>query len=249
LNLTEKVTEAMNSRVLFNIKISRFTIPVSDTVVVMWIIMASLAVFAVIFTRNLKSVPSGKQNVVEFVVDFVNNLAKSMIGHHWKPFAPYLGSVILFLALANSISLFNVIPSGEWLYGITKVDFFRHLPDLKPPTRDINVTACLAIMSILLVLFSGIWYKKPFGWLKGFIQPVPVVLPFKILDYFVRPLSLCLRLFGNILGAFIIMELLYIALPVFLPAVFSVYFDIFDGLLQAYIFVFLTTLYIAEAIE
>ena len=66
---------------------------------------------------------------------------------------------------------------------------------------------------------------------------------------FTRPLSLCMRLFGNVLGAFVIMELIKIVVPVFLPAVFSLYFDLFDGLLQAYVFVFLTSMYISEAIE
>jgi F-type H+-transporting ATPase subunit a len=86
---------------------------------------------------------------------------------------------------------------------------------------------------------------------------VPILFPFKVLEYVIKPASLCLRLFGNILAAFTIMELIYFAVksfvglvvPAFLPAFFSVYFDLFDGLLQAYIFSFLTCLYIGEAIE
>ena len=80
-------------------------------------------------------------------------------------------------------------------------------------------------------------------------EPVAIVTPFNILDVFTRPLSLCMRLFGNVLGAFVIMELLKIVCPPVIPAVFSLYFDIFDGLLQAYVFVFLTSLYIKEAVE
>ncbi|MBR5116833.1 MAG: F0F1 ATP synthase subunit A, partial [Lachnospiraceae bacterium] len=82
-----------------------------------------------------------------------------------------------------------------------------------------------------------------------FTQPIVIVTPFNILDLVTRPLSLCMRLFGNVLGAFVIMKLIEQVLPVFLPAVFSVYFDLFDGLLQAYVFVFLTSLYIKEAVE
>ena len=76
-----------------------------------------------------------------------------------------------------------------------------------------------------------------------------MVLPINILEIFIKPLSLCMRLFGNVLGSFVIMELLKIICPVFLPAVFSLYFDIFDGLIQAYVFVFLTALFIKEAVE
>jgi F-type H+-transporting ATPase subunit a len=107
----------------------------------------------------------------------------------------------------------------------------------------------MAIMSMCVVLFAGIKYKKMSGWLKSFIEPTPVMLPFKILELFIKPTSLALRLFGNILGAFIVMELIYMALPAIAPAALSLYFDLFDGILQAYVFMFLTSLYIAEALE
>ena len=91
--------------------------------------------------------------------------------------------------------------------------------------------------------------KAAKGWLKSFAEPMPVVLPINILELFIKPLSLCMRLFGNVLGAFVIMELLKMVVPMVLPAVFSCYFDIFDGLIQAYVFVFLTSLFIKEATE
>ena len=87
------------------------------------------------------------------------------------------------------------------------------------------------------------------GWLKSFAEPVAIVAPINILELVIKPLSLCMRLFGNVLGAFVIMKLIESVLPVFLPVVFSAYFDLFDGLIQAYVFVFLTGLFIKEAIE
>ena len=87
------------------------------------------------------------------------------------------------------------------------------------------------------------------GWLKSFAEPVPIILPINILEVFIRPLSLCMRLFGNVLGAFVVMELIKLLVPVVVPVAFSCYFDIFDGLIQAYVFVFLTSLFIKEAIE
>lgn len=96
---------------------------------------------------------------------------------------------------------------------------------------------------------AGIRAKGVKKWAKGFTQPVAIITPINILEIFIRPFSLCLRLFGNVLGAFVIMELIKAVVPMVVPLVFSFYFDIFDGLIQAYVFVFLTSLYIKEAIE
>jgi F-type H+-transporting ATPase subunit a len=104
-------------------------------------------------------------------------------------------------------------------------------------------------MSIAVVIGAGIRFRGFKGWLKEFKEPVPIILPMKILEIFIRPLSLCMRLFGNILGSFIIMKLLEASMPVVVPAILSIYFDIFDGLIQMVVFVFLTTLFIKEAIE
>ena len=119
----------------------------------------------------------------------------------------------------------------------------------KPPTKDLNVTAGMGIASILLIEFAGIRAKGVKGWLHSFAEPLPIVTPINILEVFMRPISLCMRLFGNVLGGFVVMELIKMILPVFLPIPFSCYFDIFDGLIQAYVFVFLTSLFIKEAVE
>ena len=144
-----------------------------------------------------------------------------------KFYIPYLMSVGLFIGIANVIGLFG----------------------FKPPTKDLNCTIALALMSIILVEAAGIRAKGVKKWAKGFTQPVAIITPINILEIFIRPFSLCLRLFGNVLGAFVIMELIKAVVPMVVPLVFSFYFDIFDGLIQAYVFVFLTSLYIKEAIE
>ena len=95
---------------------------------------------------------------------------------------------------------------------------------------------------------AGIRRRGARGWLKSFAEPTPIVAPINIIEVFVRPLSLCMRLFGNVLGAFIVMKLIETCIPVVVPLAASAYFDIFDGLLQAYVFVFLTSLFIKEAI-
>jgi F-type H+-transporting ATPase subunit a len=166
------------------------------------------------------------------LTETVNNLCKGTIGRHWRDFAPFIGTLLLYLGLANIISIFNFIP-GLRIY---------------PPTKDINVTGALALICIAVVMYSGFRYKGFRGWARGLADPMPVMAPFKLMEYVTKPLSLCLRLFGNIVAAFIIMELIYGFIP-FISVPLSVYFDLFDGVLQAFIFVYLTTIYIGEAVE
>jgi F-type H+-transporting ATPase subunit a len=104
-------------------------------------------------------------------------------------------------------------------------------------------------MSIILIEYSGIHAKGGKGWLKSFSEPMSLITPLNIMEMIIRPVSLCMRLFGNILGGFVIMELLKIVVPQIVPIPFSLYFDIFDGLIQAYVFVFLTSLFMKEKME
>ena len=119
----------------------------------------------------------------------------------------------------------------------------------KPPTKDLNVTAALAILSMCIIEYSGIRLHGVKGWLKNFTQPVALVTPIMLMEVVIRPLSLCMRLFGNMVAGFIIMELVKTVVPMIIPIPVSFYFDIFDGLLQAYVFVFLTALFIKEESE
>lgn len=170
---------------------------------------------------------SKRQLAAETIVTKLESFVEDMTGEEGKRYVPYLCTVIVYIAMANLIGLFG----------------------MKPPTKDLNVTAALAIMSIILIQYAGIHAKGTKGWLKSFTQPMAIVTPINILELFIKPLSLCMRLFGNVLGAFVIMEMLKILIPVAIPVPFSFYFDIFDGLIQAYVFVFLTSLYIKEAVE
>lgn len=202
-------------------------IPVATSVVITWGIMIFLVVMSIIFVRNLKLVPTGPQIYLEAVIGWLNNFFKSILGEKGKKYFPYLGTVAIYLGVANLIGV----------VGFT------------PPTKDLNVTAGLAIMSIFLIEYSGISAKSVKGWLKSFSQPMAILTPLNFLEIFIRPLSLCMRLFGNILGSFVVMELIKMVVPAVVPVAFSLYFDIFDGLIQAYVFVFLTSLFMKEKME
>lgn len=227
-DLKEKIMEELNCETVFTIHLGSFDIPVAESTVITWVIMVILLALCIFLTRGLKvKNVSKRQLVAESIVGWLEKFVIGMTGEEGKAFVPYLCSVLLYIGFANLIGLCGV----------------------KPPTKDLNVTAALAVMSIVLVQYAGI-HKKGFkGWLKSFTQPMAIVTPINILELFIKPLSLCMRLFGNVLGAFVIMELLKSLIPVVLPVPFSFYFDIFDGLIQAYVFVFLTSLYIKEAVE
>jgi len=224
MSLKELLNEALESRTVFTV----FGIGIDESTVVTWIIMAVVALLCFILTRGLKLEHiSKRQAAVEFAVTKLQSLTQDIAGEHGVRYAPYLITMLIYLFFANIIGVFG----------------------FKPPTKSLNVTASLALMSIILVQYAAIREKSLKGWLKSFGRPTKLILPFNILDLITRPLSLCMRLFGNILGAFVIMEILKAVVPVVLPAVFSLYFDFFDGILQAYVFVFLTGIYIKEAIE
>jgi F-type H+-transporting ATPase subunit a len=232
INIDEVFTR-LDRIVVFKFNLFGFNVEIGNTIVVSWIVMALIIILAVVFTRNLSvSKPGRLQAIAELFVGTVDSLCRDSMGGHASRFVPYIGTLLLYLGVANIIALFNFIPGIE----------------MYPPTKDINVTGSLAVITICMVLVCGIRYKGVKGWLKSFAEPMALMVPFKIMEYFTKPLSLCLRLFGNIFAGFVIMELIFVALPFIAPP-FSAYFDIFDGVLQAFIFVYLTTVYIGEAIE
>ena len=201
---------------------------ISVSVVVTWGIMLFCLILCIFLTYNLRiDNISRKQAAIELIYLKLKEIVCDMLGHTGKPYAEYIMTVLVFLGISNMIGLVG----------------------FSPPTMDLNVTAALALMSIVLVEAAGIRKKGFATWLSDFKEPIPVILTMNILELGIRPLSLCMRLFGNVLGATVIMEMIKVVIPVFLPAVLSVYFDIFDGLIQAYVFCFLTSLYIAEATE
>ena len=203
-------------------------IPITASMVGTWCVMLVLTLLCVWLTHDLKVRNiSKRQAAAEFIVTKLESTVGNIVGEGGKAYVPYLVTVLLYLGFANIIGVFG----------------------FKPPTKSLIVTGALAVMSIILVEAAGIRAKGPGGWLHSFIEPMPIVAPFNILDVFTRPLSLCMRLFGNVLGAFVIMEILDHVTKAVIPAVASLYFDFFDGLLQAYVFVCLTGMYIKEATE
>ena len=195
----------------------------AESTVVSWIVMGVLIVLAIIITSGFRIRGLSKRQIrAEGWHGMFYGMAKNMLNHEAQGYAPYMCTVLYFIGLCNIFGIFG----------------------FKPPTKDLNVTAALALMTIVLVQAATIRAKGIGGWGGGFKQN-----PMNVLELFTRPLSLCMRLFGNVLGAFVIMQLIEHIIPVVLPGFVSLYFDIFDGLLQAYVFTFLSSLFISEAVE
>ena len=226
--MAEELIEQLGNKTAFTIHVFGIDIPIADSCVVTWIIMAVLVLLSIILTRNLKKVPTGAQCVLEAFIDLLDNFFTGVLGESGKKYVHILETFIIYIGAANIIGVFGFVS----------------------PTKDVNVTAALAGMAIILVQAAFIIKKGPVKWLKSLLNPI------NLLDLMTRPLSLCMRLFGNVLAAFVVMELIKVAITsnlgvpaIGVPVIASAYFDLFDGLLQAYVFAFLTSHYLAEALE
>lgn len=208
---------------------------ITQTHINTWIIMAVLTVIALIVRtkiKNFKEVPESKlQNIVETLVDMIQNFTINTMGPSGKKFGYFYGPLIIFIAICNLSGLVG----------------------LRPPTADVSTTLAFALTTFFMIHGYGV-KAKGVSYFKGFLEPVPFLLPLNIIGELATPVSLSFRLFGNILGGTIIMGLVYGMLPWFLtfigvPAALHMYFDVFAGSLQAFIFVMLSMTFVSSAME
>ena len=218
----------------------------SDTVIVSWLILAGLALASYLLTRNLKKVPTSKVQVfLEIAVGGFDKFVKTTMGPaaiKELPFmVPYLGSLFLFFAVSNLIGLLG----------------------FRSPTTDLDTTLAWALITFFMIYYAGV-KKKGMATFKELLEPIPLLLPLNIIGELAKPISLSFRPFGNILGGSVIMALLYqflgfvstsltgINIPfgqLIIPVPLHLYFDMFAGLLQAFIFIMLTMVFVSSATE
>ena len=217
---------------------------ISETVIVSWLIIAALALVSFFLTRNLKKVPTTKRQVfLEYAVgvlyDMVNNTMGEKVVKRMPNIVPYIGSLFLFFACSNLIGLLG----------------------FRSPTTDIDTTLAWALITFFMIYFTGIKFNG-LAYFKGLLEPLPFLLPLNIIGEIAKPISLTFRPFGNILGGAVIMALLYqflgwlsslipgVSIPIgqlIIPVPLHLYFDLFSGVLQAFIFVMLTMVFVADA--
>ena len=215
-------------------RVELFGFDVSSTVLCTWVIMAAVIVIALLLRvtvlSKLRDKPSGAQNVIETMVETAMKYAGSNVHGEGEMLGCYIFTVIVLLVGCACVELMGI----------------------RTPASDITFTFGLGMVTFVLVNVYGIKKKGIIGRLKSLAQPTPIVLPIKIITDFAIPVSLAARLFGNMLGGMIIMDLIYSALgnnAVGIPSVVGLYFNVFHPLLQAFIFVTLSLTFIREAVE
>ena len=204
---------------------------------VSWLVIFLVVGASLLGTSTITEVPRGLwQNVMEAVVEYVQNIAKSQIGKEFKEWTPFIGSLFLFIFVSN------------WLGAIVPWKLI-HLPEgeLAAPTNDINTTISLALLTSATYFYGGI-KKKGFSYFGKYLQPTPILLPINILEDFTKPLSLSFRLFGNILADELTVSVLTLLVPILIPLPIMI-LGLFAGSIQALIFATLAAAYIGESLE
>ena len=216
----------------------KFGIPVTITVVTTWVL---IALFILLFNwglRNLEMVPGKRQAFFETLYDVYDGLVNQLFGKRGKEFVAYISALISFIFLANIVSFFP-IPGFGRVDGQLVIS-----PLLRSPTADINTTLGLALITTFMFLYVAITEKGIKGYVGGLCEPTPVMLPMNIIGELAKPTNISMRLFGNAFAGMVIMGLLYMAAPAVLPAPLHLYFDLFQGFVQSFVFTMLTMVYI-----
>lgn len=217
---------------VFPYKFFGHTVWITTTHICLLIVLLVLIGFAIaanIAMKRATEVPGFFQNVVELIVEMLDNMVKSSMGKSAGKFANYIGSIFIFILISNISGLFG----------------------LRPPTADYGVTLPLGLLTFILIHFNKFKHQKVSGVLKGLCDPWPIWAPINIIGDIAVPISLSLRLFANVLSGVVMMALVYGLLnfiAIGWPAALHVYFDLFSGAIQTYVFCMLTMTYISDAI-
>lgn len=215
------------AKVLFTI----FGLDVTGHVTTMWAIMVFMFIVFVLATLKLNKVPGRFQSLIEFTVEGLLNFFSDIMGKELaRRYFPLLATLFLFILFSNWS---GILP------------FAGHLDGFKPPTSTLSVTAGLAIVAFCATQIAG-FREKGFGYVKSFFQPFFLMFPLNLIEELVRPLSLSLRLFGNIFGEEMVVVVLLGLAPYFAPIPMQLLGLLF-GFIQALVFTTLTAIYISTA--
>ena len=197
------------------------------TIVFTWCVMAVMVLGSVAITRRLSSGEdiSRWQNFLEIIVSFIKAQITEVGLRDANRYLPFVGTLFLFIALSNLLSI---------------------IPGFQAPTGSLSTTAALAACVFIAVPFFGIGKRGVRNYLKVYLQPSPLMLPFNIVGDLSRTLALAVRLFGNVMSGSMIVGILLTVVPLFFPVIMNA-FGLLTGLVQAYIFAILATVYIAAA--
>jgi len=197
------------------------------TIVFTWVVMALLLVLAILVTRGLTaSAPvSRRQALLEMLIDFMRDQIREITGQEPDRYLPFIGSLFLFISVSNLLEI---------------------VPGYHAPTGSLNTTAALALVVFFAVPVFGIGEQGLVRYLRHYLQPTPLMLPFNIIGELSRTLALAIRLFGNIMSGGLVVAVLLAIVPIFIPIAMEA-LGLLIGQVQAYIFAILATVYIGAA--
>ncbi len=216
---------------VFSFEIGGHTLWITTTHICLLIVVLTLSVFSIYAKHKMQKaseVPAGFQNALELIIEFLDGLVKNTMGKHASVFQNYIGTIFIFILFSNLSGLLG----------------------LRPPTADYGVTFPLGVLTFTLITFNKFKYQHVSGVIKGLMSPWPFWIPINLIGDFAVPISLSLRLFANILSGTVMMSLVYGLLSTIAyawPGALHVYFDMFSGAIQTYVFCMLTMTYIADA--
>ncbi len=220
--------------VLFPESVKVLGFSVSSSVVVIWGIMAVITILAILFrifvVPRFRDKPHGLQNLVELSIEAIGKYTHGGLHMATEALACYMFTIVLLMLGSAMVELIG----------------------LRPPTADLLLTFSMALITFGMINYYSIKKKGLGGRLKSFTQPIPILLPIKILTDLAIPISLSCRLFGNMLGGMVVMDMLKMALgshAIGIPSVAGLYFNVFHPLIQIYIFITLSLAFINEAVE
>ena len=217
-----------------NVLFSIGPVQITSTLTTMWAIILILTVLSILATRKLKDVPGPLQNVAEMAVESLQNYFAGIMGAKTaKKYFPIFATFFIFIVVCNYSGL---LPGAG------------HFKGFAVPTACLSVTAALGIIAFLTTHTIGIRERGLGHYLKTFIMPFFLLLPLNLIEQFVRPFSLALRLYGNLYGEEMVLEQLYNLFPILLPLLMNVLSLIFC-LIQAMVFTMLLGIYVSEAAE
>lgn len=216
-----------------------FGFPISITVVTTWIIIALLFIVFKLGTKNLQLVPGKFQTMLESLYNFLDGLMSQMLGVWKNRYSTYIGSLFLFIFFSNIVSFFPI----PWIYKTS--EGLEVAAALRSPTADLNTTIGLALLTTITFVATNIKHNGIGGYLKGFISPNPAILPLNIAGEIAKPINISMRLFGNMFAGGIIIGIVYMFVPWVIPSFFHLYFDLVSSLVQSFVFVLLTMVYIS----
>lgn len=222
-------------RVVFHI----FDLPISITVVTTWVIIALVFIICKIGTKKLELVPSKRQLIFESIYNFLDSIIGQILGVWKDTYSSYIGGLFIFIFLSNIVSFFPI----PWLkFGDNGIEV---ITALRTPTADLNTTVGLALITTVTFIGTSIKFNGLSGYLKGFASPNPVITPLNIVGELAKPINISMRLFGNMFAGGVIMGIFYFFVPWVVPSLFHLYFDLVSGLVQSFVFVLLTMVYIS----